>query len=98
LVAILFQPFETGLTGLGPNNKKHQKIFQNSDKIFKTSEYSKYFSNCVPIKNYEEKPAEILSASSTKNLSKKSDFQEKFVNIKFSKFDIKFFKLQILSL
>jgi hypothetical protein len=54
------------------------------------------FSNCVPIKNPEEKSAEISRQAATKNLSEKfSDFQEKFVEIKFSEFVRKIFRTQI---
>jgi hypothetical protein len=74
--------------GLSPTNlNSTQKNPQNSGKNFQTSENSTDFSNCIPIKNSEEKSAEILPASSTKNLKGKySDFPEKIVVIKFSEF------------
>jgi hypothetical protein len=52
-------------TRLSPTNKKTEK-FSEFWQSFQTSENSTDFPNCVPIKNYEEKSAEILPASSTK--------------------------------
>jgi hypothetical protein len=50
------------------NPKKFSEFWQN----LQTSENSTDFSNCVPIKNSEEKYAEILPASSTKKLVRKN--------------------------
>jgi hypothetical protein len=57
--------------GLSPTNKKPQKNPQNSGKIFRLLKIPQIFLNCIPIKNFEEKSAEILPASSTKKLVRK---------------------------
>jgi hypothetical protein len=49
------------------NQEKFSEFWQN----FQTSENSTNFSNCVPIKNSEEKSAEILPANRTKKLARK---------------------------
>jgi hypothetical protein len=55
---------------LSSTNKKPKKILRILQN-FQTSENSTDFSNCVPIKNSEEKSAEILPAGSTKKLALK---------------------------
>jgi hypothetical protein len=52
---------------LSPTNKKSPQNSQNSP----TSMNSKVFSNCVHVKNSQEKLAEILPASSTRKIVRK---------------------------
>jgi hypothetical protein len=59
------------MPGLSPTNKKNPEKSSELWQNFQTSENSTDFSNCIPIKNSEEKSAEILPASSTKKFVRK---------------------------
>jgi hypothetical protein len=67
LIVLKKKPSHLGLVLPIKNPEKSSEFWQN----FQTYENSTDFSNCIPIKNSEEKYAEILQASSTKNLSVK---------------------------
>jgi hypothetical protein len=81
-----------------PTNKKSEK-FSEFWQNFQTFENSTDFSNCVPIKNYEEKCAEILPASSTKKTCQKKFqiFRKNMWILKFLNLSEKIFRTQIFS-
>jgi hypothetical protein len=84
--------------GLRTKNKKTQKNSLNSGKIFRLLKIPQIFPIVFLSKIMKKNLQKFCQLAAPKILSQKfSDFQEKFVDIKFSEFFRNFFRTQIFS-
>ena len=85
-------------SGLSPTNKKKQKNSQSFGKIFRLLKIPLMFQIVILSKILKKNLQKSCQLAVLKNLPGKfSDFQAKFVDIKFTEFVRNFFRTQIFS-